>query len=320
MASVLSYPDAAAEVMEHLCSHDGDGGHGYSQINRQGVGTGATSFEPLTLSDGTGIRIATGDRDCSSAAKECYAALGVDCGGASYTGNMRSCMVASGNFKWIAPYSASKVRRGDILLAEGRHAAVGLGNGKLGQFSISERGTTHGKRGDQTRYESNIKALYDYPWDGILRYCGPAREGSEAPSEGVAVPPTESTGGIDLGSTDWWGPKFTREIQRQRGTTVDGVVSYQPPSNREYLPNCEADSWQFTDGWEDGGGSDVVRSVQRLTGATVDGWAGREFAAKLQTWLEARGFDIGPSGVDGSIGPDTCRAVAAAIVAGAFKI
>lgn len=176
----LGFADAAAEVMEHLCSH---GTHGYSQVNRQGVGTGANVFESITLSDGSKVTVAQGDRDCSSAAIECYAALGVDVGGATYTGNMRRCMVGTGRFKWIT--DLSQRRRGDILLNEAHHTAVYLGGGKLGQFSISERGTTHGTRGDQTGYESNVKGYYNYPWDGILRYCGPEREEPE-PEEPAA--------------------------------------------------------------------------------------------------------------------------------------
>lgn len=167
---MLSYQDAAAEVMEHLCSHST---HGYSQPNRQGIGTGGNAGETVTLSDGTRVAISTGDRDCSSAAIECYAALGVDVGGATYTGNMRSCMTGTGNFRWIA--DLGQRRRGDILLNERHHTAVYLGDGRLGQFSISETGGVSGQRGDQTAHESNVRAYYNYPWDGILRYCGPSR-------------------------------------------------------------------------------------------------------------------------------------------------
>lgn len=325
MASVLSYPDAAAEVMEHECAHSS---HGYSQINRQGVGTGATSFEQITLSDGTGLRIATGDRDCSSASIECYAVLGVDCGGASYTGNMRECMIGTGNFKWISGYSPSKVRRGDILLAEGRHAAVALGNGRLGQFSISENGTTHGRRGDQTGYESNIKALYNYPWDGILRYCGPARAGSEAPSEGVAVPPTEATGGIDLGDTRYWGPKVSTIAQQQVGTKADGIISRQPKENEKYALNCETSSWRFTDdvvsstGYK---GSAFVRKIQAklkglgFYGGEIDGFAGKQTFTSIQKWLESKGYSVGEHGCNGYWGEDSNRAWCRALIDGAVK-
>ena len=305
----LSYPNASAEVMEHLCEHSA---HGYSQPNRQGVGTGASVFENITLSDGTKVKIAQGDRDCSSASIEVYAALGVDVGGATYTGNMRKRMTGTGNFKWIT--DLSQRRRGDILLNESHHAAVYLGGGKLGQFSISERGTTHGTRGDQTGYESNIKSYYNYPWDGILRYCGPARKGSSAPSEPTKQEPSQDWSKA-YGDPDWWGPKFTRAMQTQRGTTVDDIVSAQPKSNKKYCANCEASSWRFVDDYD--GGSDMVKSLQKLTGATVDGWAGPNFWKSYQKWLKKHGLYDGE--IDGSAGPKTCSGTAKGLYKGVFK-
>lgn len=175
----LSYADAAAEIMEHLCSHDGNGGHGYSQPNRGGIGTGGSASEYITLSDGTKVGIANGDRDCSSAVIECFMAMGVSCGGATYTGNMKSCMTSTGNFKVLPASTWKNPQRGDILLNTSHHTALALGNGKLGQFSISEKGTISGTRGDQTGKESNIKALYDYPWNCVLR-CTKVREGQSS--------------------------------------------------------------------------------------------------------------------------------------------
>ncbi len=170
---MLSYPDAAAELMEHLCTHDA---HGYSQPNRAGVGTGATEGERVTLSDGTVVGIAIGDRDCSSAAIECYAALGVDCGGAWYTGDMVADMVASGNFKQLPRSSWGSSQRGDLLVNQGVHVAMALGSGRLGEAAISETGGIHGQVGDQTGREVRITAMYDDNWDCVLRYCGPERE------------------------------------------------------------------------------------------------------------------------------------------------
>lgn len=171
----LSIEDRAAEVMEHLCTHSA---HGYSQPNRQGVGTGGSVGETITLSDGTKVGISVYDRDCSSAAIESFAALGVDCGGATYTGNMRSCMVASGNFEALPASTWRNPRRGDILLTERNgHTALALGNGKLGEFLRSENHTIHGRVGDQDGGESVIRALYDDGWDCVLRYCGPEPEG-----------------------------------------------------------------------------------------------------------------------------------------------
>ncbi|MDB1866702.1 hypothetical protein PMX26_09745 [Collinsella aerofaciens] len=44
----ITQREAFAQVMEHLVSHDGGGGHGYSQANRMGDGT----TETICLSDG----------------------------------------------------------------------------------------------------------------------------------------------------------------------------------------------------------------------------------------------------------------------------
>ena len=181
---MLSYPSAAAELMEHLCEHYS---HGYSQYSRLGDG----GKETVTLSDGTMVTIATGDRDCSSAVIDCYQSLGVDCGGASYTGNMRSCMTSTGNFKWYPMSSGYIAQRGDIYLNEVHHTAMCLSAvpDMLAQFSISENGTIDGAEGDQTGYESNIKPYYDYPWDGKLVYCGPAREGGSNVNQGTTTIP-----------------------------------------------------------------------------------------------------------------------------------
>lgn len=170
----LSIEDRAAEIMEHLCTH---GAHGYSQPNRQGVGTGGAVAETITLSDGTRVGIAAYDRDCSSAAIECYAAQGISVGGATYTGNMRSCMVASGNFRALPASTWKSPLRGDILLASSKHTALALGDGKLGEFLRSENHSIHGRVGDQDGGESVIRGLYDDDWDCVLRYCGPEPEG-----------------------------------------------------------------------------------------------------------------------------------------------
>ena len=175
---MLSYPERAAQVMEHLCSHPA---HGYSQPNRAGVGTGGSVGETITLSDGTKVGISGGDRDCSSACIECYAALGVDVGGATYTGNMRQCMTSTGNFRWH-PWGTYTAKRGDIYLNETHHTAMCLGNGKLGEFSRSELHSTHGAKGDQDGWESHITSFYTYSkggWDGVLEYVGPEPQATD---------------------------------------------------------------------------------------------------------------------------------------------
>ncbi|WP_455136322.1 hypothetical protein [Thermophilibacter sp.] len=271
-----SVNERAAEVMEHLCTHSA---HGYSQPNRAGVGTGGGRGETITLGDGTTVAISIGDRDCSSAAIECYAALGVDCGGATYTGNMRRCMVGTGNFTWVT--DLSQRQRGDILLNESHHTAVFLGGGKLGQFSISETGGVTGRRGDQTGYESNIKAYYNYPWDGMLRYVG-----DESSPHPVVQPPLQSTSGkVEVDGL--WGSATTMLAEIVVGAPwKDGTVSRQNPDHRWRMPGC-------TTGWEwgvgDGSGSPLIKALQKVWGADPDGIMGPDTINKMIAYYMAKG-------------------------------
>lgn len=187
---MLSVADTAAELAEHLATHDA---HGYSQPNRAGVGTGATAGEWVTVSDGSTYGIATGDRDCSSLAVECYAAQGVDCGGAWSTSNMRQRMVASGNFVSLPRDTWRNPQRGDLLLAPGKHVAVALGGGRVAEAVRSENHSTHGQLGDQDGGEIIIRGLYDDVWTCVLRYVGPEREeASDEPADG----PEEGDGDV----------------------------------------------------------------------------------------------------------------------------
>ena len=69
-----SVSERAAQVMEHLCSHSA---HGYSQVNRAGIGTGGAVSERITLTDGTVVGIAFGDRDCSALTRELLTPFGI---------------------------------------------------------------------------------------------------------------------------------------------------------------------------------------------------------------------------------------------------
>lgn len=158
--------EVAVKLMKHLVTHDGDSGHGYSQYSRQGDGKGYCTVKIGNKN----FKLRTGDRDCSSAVINAYEAAGISCGGATYTGNMRSCMVSTGNFKWHPMRTSYTAKAGDIYLNEACHTAMCLSDvpDKLMEFSISEKGTIDGKEGDQTGRESRIADYYNYPWDGIL--------------------------------------------------------------------------------------------------------------------------------------------------------
>lgn len=174
---MASANELAAKVMEHLCACKS---HGYTQGYRWGDG----GFEAVQIAGST-YTIETGDRDCSSAVISCYKAIGIDCGGAEYTGDMRIKMCSTGCFEWLNPKTPAVV--GDIYVNEAHHAAMCVSTSpfKFGQFSSSEHGTAFGSTGDQTGKESLIVDYYDYPWDGIIRYSGGNGATAPAPAKPV---------------------------------------------------------------------------------------------------------------------------------------
>lgn len=310
----ITQREAFAQVMEHLVSHDGGGGHGYSQANRMGDGT----TETICLSDGTTVTIAGGDRDCSSAVVTALRAVGVNTFGASYTGNMREQLLKTGLFGW-RKMGVKSAQRGDIYLNEKCHTAVcvspyGSARGDLlAQFSISEKGTVTGTKGDQTGRESNIKAYYSYPWDGTLYWLGDGKtlNGSNTEVADNTVP--------SLGDTRYFGPKMAKELQRQLGTTADGVISGQWPANERYLWACDRGVIEYVKG---GVGSNAVRALQDKVGCkvypVVGGVQARQMGSgtvfKHQQWLIAQGISCGLSGADGYQGRDTNVAIGQALV------
>lgn len=310
----ITQREAFAQVMEHLVSHDGGGGHGYSQANRMGDGT----TETICLSDGATVTIAGGDRDCSSAVVTALRAVGVNTFGASYTGNMREQLLKTGLFGW-RKMGVKSAQRGDIYLNEKCHTAVcvspyGSARGDLlAQFSISEKGTVTGTKGDQTGRESNIKAYYSYPWDGTLYWLGDGKtlNGSNTEVADNTVP--------SLGDTRYFGPKMAKELQRQLGMTADGVISGQWPANERYLWACDRGVIEYVKG---GVGSNAVRALQDKVGCkvypVVGGVQARQMGSgtvfKHQQWLIAQGISCGSSGADGYQGRDTNVAIGQALV------
>lgn len=98
-----------------------------------------------------------------------------------------------------------------------------------------------------------------------------------------------------------WGPATTRGSQKVLGTYIDGIVSKQSKRARKFLPNVSTASWKFVN--RPGRGSNMVRALQRLVGATVDGKCGSETVADLQVFLKNKGYYSGP--IDSKMGPGT---------------
>lgn len=189
--------EVAVELFRHLCEHNW---HGYSQYKRWGDGEGTCDI----VLAGTTFKLEQGDRDCSSAIISVFEAAGISCGGATYTGNMRACMVETGNFVW-KPMSYI-AQAGDVYLNEVNHTAMCMSAVPdiLGEFSISETGGIDGATGDQTGYESYIHKYYDYPWDGILKCVNEEEAGFIETRKTYQVKPGDSLYRIAiLFNTSW---------------------------------------------------------------------------------------------------------------------
>lgn len=166
---MLSYSEMAAEVMVHFA---GDDSHGYTQgAGRWGNG----EAEEVTLSDGTAVTVALGDRDCSAGVISAWeAVLPGSTGWATYTGNMRAAFESTGLFEWYPADSGYCAGVGDVCLDEQVHTAMVVGVDQIAEFSLAENGTIYGVEGDQTGWECAVNP-YRGGWDGFLVYIGPER-------------------------------------------------------------------------------------------------------------------------------------------------
>ena len=146
-----------------------DDSHGYDQIHRWGQ-----------------------DYDCSALVIESFEQAGVPVktNGATYTGNMKKVFLKSG-FSDITSLinlpTGEGLVRGDVLLREGHHTAIYVGNGKIVHASINENGTTKGgDTGDQTGKEICIRSYYNKPWNCVLRFIDKSESNAKVSQEIIA--------------------------------------------------------------------------------------------------------------------------------------
>lgn len=83
-----------------------------------------------------------------------------------------------------------------------------------------------------------------------------------------------------------WGVLTTKASQRFLKTYIDGVVSNQLLYCKRFLPACDTSSWLFDESKT--GGSEMIRALQKLVGAEVDGYAGEETVKALQRYLNKK--------------------------------
>lgn len=113
-----------------------DSSHGYDQASHWGPNYDCSSLVISAWQEAAGVPVKTK--------------------GATYTGNMKAVFLKCGfenvvNKAGVVLSTGAGLKRGDILLHERNHTAMYLGNGRIVQASINERGgITGGQSGDQT--------------------------------------------------------------------------------------------------------------------------------------------------------------------------
>ena len=98
-----------------------------------------------------------------------------------------------------------------------------------------------------------------------------------------------------------WGKETTKYTQKFLGTVVDCIVSNQLNNCKKYMPNMLAVSWEFENIAR--GGSVMIKALQKLVGAKIDGYAGKDTIKCLQKYLKKRGYYTGA--IDGIAGYGT---------------
>lgn len=192
----LSIAERIAQVAEHFAKHSS---HGYSQPNR-----GSGSAEYVKLSDGSQVTVTSSDVDCSEMVRQCVNAAmsGRYREPIAYlwTGNEDEQLRAQGFTRM--GYSASKVKRGDVLLVSG-HTGIALGGGKQADAHGDEYGGITGPNsGDQTGHEVEVRDLrswtyiYRAPGDSAPQFYAATIPVTVAAECNIRSAPSMSTGAV----------------------------------------------------------------------------------------------------------------------------
>lgn len=233
------------KIIESACEYGvqlaNDDSHGYDQINR---------WLP--------------DVDCSSLVCLCYEHAGIPVkskGGATYTGNLKAGFTKCGFTAIPFKQSVTGLKRGDVLfyhyVKNGKvhgHTILYLGNGKIVQASINEKGTaTGGKTGDQTKKEVAIGNYYvpSCGWDYVLRYP----ENEEEETVNVTMPVLKKgsrcaevgTVQVLLNQLGYKGANGRRlTVDHDFGKNVDfAVKNFQKTCGIEQNGIVEANTWSL---------------------------------------------------------------------------
>lgn len=122
---------------------------------------------------------------------------------------------------------------------------------------------------------------------------------SQTPSSSTNIQQSNTSSKITLAVDGSFGNNTVKRTQQYFGTTMDGIISNQPSSNKKYLYSAYSGAWEFKNSGYNAG-SNVVRAMQKLFGCTQDGWFGQDSVKHMQKFLGVT--------QDGSMGPATTKA------------
>jgi hypothetical protein len=212
--------------------------------------------------------------------------------GATYTGNMRAQFTKRG-WRVLSNLSLSELQPGDVLLADGHHTAMFVGNRKLAQASIDERGQiTGGALGNRTGRETVVRSYYDRPWSCVLRFQGTAGPVGSTPPAGANPGALEVDGVIGVASAK----KLQAVLGRPRTGAID-KATFAALQTRIGAPDHDgvasnqnsaavAAHWPALKSFTVGpGSSQSVEVLQARLGVTRDGELGPKTARALQKKL-----------------------------------
>lgn len=144
--------------------------------------------------------------------------------------------------------------------------------------------------------------LYETAKDGYFTHVDTRTSKSFWYGQGQAYRSTFGGAKAELDEDGEWGETTTRASQKVLGTTVDGIISNQPETCKQYLPAAIETSWEFKKAGYDSG-SEIIRAIQKLVGAEKDGHCGKDTVTAVQKFLKAGKYYTGR--IDGIMGKNT---------------
>ena len=196
--------------------------------------------------------------------------------------------------------SKSKGEPGDIVLFDWNqnnssdHVGIIESKNSDGTYTCIEGNTAVGNNSNGGQVMRRTRYQKDISW-----ICRPKY------SEKVNVKPVTNTTVNKLAVDGKWGMTTTRKTQLVLGCkTVDGIVSGQLTSCKQYLQGCTTDSWKFVKVSKNG--SVMVKAIQKLVGVKADGKMGKNTVKAMQKFLNKKGYSCGTP--DGYMGPKTIKA------------